>query len=119
MGQALIRKLSDDTLADYRGLARARGTSLEAELREIIEANRPFRKKSAVELRRMSDDALCARLPDLFPPTVKSARSRLSNARILIDTGERIVNARNRRMIVWAAPEFVYAAVVPLAGERL
>ena len=64
MGQALIRKLNDETLGDYRSLARARGTSLEAELRDIIEANRPLRKKTAAELRRMSDEALAMSPPD-------------------------------------------------------
>lgn len=63
MGQALIRKLSDETLEDYRSVARDRGTSLEAELREIIEANRPLRKKSAAELRLMSDEALAMTPP--------------------------------------------------------
>ena len=64
MGQALIRKLNDETLGDYRSLARARGTSLEAELRDIIEANRPLRKKTAAELLRMSDEALAMSPPD-------------------------------------------------------
>lgn len=64
MGQALIRKLNDGTLEDYRSVARTRGTSLEAELREIIEANRPLRKRSAAELRRISDEALSLTPPD-------------------------------------------------------
>ncbi|WP_373487376.1 hypothetical protein [Blastomonas sp.] len=64
MGQALIRKLSDETLESYRALARERGTSLEAELRELIEANRPLAKKPAHVLRRMSDEALAMTPPD-------------------------------------------------------
>lgn len=63
MGQAIIRRLRDDTLEDYRAYARERGSSLEAELRELIESNRPLRKKSAAELRRMSDDALAMTPP--------------------------------------------------------
>lgn len=64
MGQAIIRKLSDETLEDFRNLARERGTSLEAELRSLIEAHRPLRKKPAAELRRISDQALALTPPD-------------------------------------------------------
>jgi len=64
MGQALIRRLSDETLEDYRSYALERGTSLEAELRAIIEAHRPLRRKTAAELRRMSDEALAMTPPD-------------------------------------------------------
>ena len=41
LAQALIRKLKDETLNDYRSVAKARGTSLEAELRQVIERNKP------------------------------------------------------------------------------
>jgi plasmid stability protein len=64
MGQAIIRKLSDETLEDFRNLARERGTSLEAELRNLIESHRPLRKKPAAALRRLSDEALALALPD-------------------------------------------------------
>lgn len=64
MGQAIIRKLDDRALEDWRDYARERGRSLEAELRELIEANRPLRKKPAAVLRRMSDDALSMTPPD-------------------------------------------------------
>lgn len=64
MAQAIIRKIRDDTLEDFRQFARERGTSLEAELRELIETHRPLRKKSAAELRRMSDEALAMTPPD-------------------------------------------------------
>ena len=59
MAQALIRKLSDGTLDDYRAAAKANGRSLEAELRDLIESNRPLRKKGVEELRAMSEKA-CA-----------------------------------------------------------
>ena len=64
MAQAIIRKIRDETLEDFRQFARERGTSLEAELRELIETHRPLRKKSAAELRRMSDEALAMTPPD-------------------------------------------------------
>ena len=64
MAQAIIHKIRDDTLEDFRQFARERGTSLEAELRELIETHRPLRKKSAAELRRMSDEALAMTPPD-------------------------------------------------------
>lgn len=44
MEQAIIRKLKDGTLAPYRAIAKAKGTSLEAELREVIERNVPVPK---------------------------------------------------------------------------
>lgn len=57
MSQVLIRKLGEDTLAAYRAAAKASGRSLEAELRDLIERNRPLRKKSAQELLAMSERA--------------------------------------------------------------
>ena len=54
MAQALIRKIKDETLADYRAAAAAKGRSLEAELRELIEANRPLRKKDSEALAALS-----------------------------------------------------------------
>lgn len=54
MAQALIRKLKDETLADYRAAAAAKGRSLEAELRELIENNRPLRQKDSAALLALS-----------------------------------------------------------------
>ncbi len=54
MAQALIRKIKDETLADYRAAAAAKGRSLEAELRDLIEANRPLRSKDSVALGALS-----------------------------------------------------------------
>ena len=50
MAQALVRNLNDGTLADYRAAARAKGSSLEADLRELIERNRPRPERSREEL---------------------------------------------------------------------
>jgi plasmid stability protein len=41
MGQALIRNLDDDLLADYREAAERNRRSLEAELREALQRARP------------------------------------------------------------------------------
>ena len=49
----------------------------------------------------MTDDGLCDRLIGHYPPTVKSARSRLTRAGLLVDSGERRMSERNRPMIVW------------------
>ncbi|MBX9898442.1 MAG: hypothetical protein K2Y17_11205 [Qipengyuania sp.] len=49
MAQALIRKLNDATLADYRAAAQEKGRSLEAELREVLERNRPRRVLTPAE----------------------------------------------------------------------
>jgi antitoxin FitA len=42
MGQALIRNLDDDLLADYREAAKLNQRSLEAELREALKTVRPM-----------------------------------------------------------------------------
>ena len=55
MEQAIIRKLKDGTLAPYRELAKSKGRSLEAELRDVIERNKPSLKKSPEELRALSE----------------------------------------------------------------
>ena len=64
MGKALNLDLKPDVLANYQALAEAKGRSLEDELRAVLEANLPLRKKPASELRRMSDHALALTPPD-------------------------------------------------------
>lgn len=54
MGQVLIRRLSDETLADYRLAAQHHGRSLEAELRDAIERGRPMRPKDPAALGELS-----------------------------------------------------------------
>ena len=49
----------------------------------------------------MTDDELCDRLIGHYPPTVKTARSRLSKAGVLVDSGERRMSNHNRPSIVW------------------
>ena len=63
MAQALIRKLDDDLLADYRHAAKQNGRSLEAELREGLARSRPKRKLSREELIAFTH-ALWKRVPD-------------------------------------------------------
>ena len=49
-----------------------------------------------------TDDELVAQMaPEHYSPTVKSARSRLSNAGLLVDSGTRRPSSRGREMIVW------------------
>lgn len=50
----------------------------------------------------MTDDQIAARLPECYPPTVKSARSRLTAMGLLVDSGERRPSGRGRTMIAWA-----------------
>lgn len=69
------------------------------------------RKKNALEpiiLRAyaehgpMSDDELCRHVP-AWPPSVKTARSRLSRRfGLLVDSGDRVPSDRGREQIVWA-----------------
>jgi plasmid stability protein len=71
MAQALIRKIKDETLEAFRAAAREKGRSLEAELRELIESNRPVRKKNCAELLRLSKE-LQAMTPPFGPDTSDS-----------------------------------------------
>lgn len=48
-----------------------------------------------------TDDELVAWLPTVYPPTVKSARSRLSKQGLLIDSGARRPSNRGVSQIVW------------------
>ena len=65
MEQALIRRLKDGTLADYRRSAKANGRSLEAELRDVIERNRP----SGRDIEALA--ALSQRLRAMTPPSAR------------------------------------------------
>lgn len=49
----------------------------------------------------LTDDELCLWLRDHYPPTVKTARSRLSGLGDLVDTGWRRPSVRGRPQIVW------------------
>lgn len=49
----------------------------------------------------MSDDALAACLSTFHAPSIKTARSRLSKADLLVDTGETCLSARGCAMVVW------------------
>jgi hypothetical protein len=50
----------------------------------------------------LTDDELTEALPEFYPPTVKTARSRLSKRGVLIPTGGTRMSFRNRAMTVWA-----------------
>jgi plasmid stability protein len=67
MEQALIRRLKPGTLAAYRAHAAGKGTSLEAELRAVIEQHAPVPAKDG--------DALLALSRRLRARTIQSADS--------------------------------------------
>lgn len=48
MGQLLIRNVPDETIETYKTKARLKGKSLEQELRDLIEANKPFTPEEAL-----------------------------------------------------------------------
>ncbi len=51
----------------------------------------------------MTDDTRVQMMPGhLYPPTIKSARSRLTKAGLLFDTGTTRKSRRNADMVVWA-----------------
>ncbi len=56
MTQVLIRNLDDETVASYRRKAKIKGISLEQELRNLLEANKPFTpvERAAVAREMMS-----------------------------------------------------------------
>ena len=50
----------------------------------------------------LTDDELCTQLGNLYhAPTVKTARSRLARAGLLVDSGKRGKSARGRQQIAW------------------
>lgn len=54
MAQALIRNLDDELLDRYRAAAKAKGRSLEQELREALGRGEPSVEESVEELKRLS-----------------------------------------------------------------
>lgn len=50
----------------------------------------------------LTDDELAACLPERYPPTIKSARSRLSGSGHLVDTGMVRASNRGHDMTVWS-----------------
>lgn len=58
----------------------------------------------AAGARGLTDDELCARLPRRYPPTVKSARSRLAKLGEVVPTDETRLSARGRSQTVWRCP---------------
>ncbi|HEX8668265.1 MAG TPA: hypothetical protein VF727_07835 [Allosphingosinicella sp.] len=64
MEQVVIRRLKPGTLDPYRRAAEAKGRSLEAELRDLIESHRPKPPKDCARLLRLSDQALAMTPPD-------------------------------------------------------
>jgi predicted ArsR family transcriptional regulator len=49
----------------------------------------------------LTDEEIAARLPGLYEPTVRTARSRLSKRGLVVPTGETRRSARGREMHVW------------------
>ncbi len=69
MAQALIRKLAEDTLAAYRLSAKAKGSSLEAELRKTLERHAPPKPKDREALGRLSRELRAMTPPEGPDPT--------------------------------------------------
>lgn len=54
MGQVIVRNLDDAVIAAHRRRAKARGVSLEQQLRDVLaEAARPSREEIVADLRRI------------------------------------------------------------------
>ena len=52
MAQVLLRNVADETLETYRQKAKIKGISLEQELRDLLEANKPFTPAERVAVSR-------------------------------------------------------------------
>ena len=52
MGQVLVRQVDDDTIESYKLKAKIKGISLEQELRNLLEANKPFTPEERVAFAR-------------------------------------------------------------------
>jgi plasmid stability protein len=66
MGQVIVRNLEDDVIEQHRARAKARGVSLEQELREVLRrAARPSKEELLAEMDR------CRAMTPALPPGVK------------------------------------------------
>ena len=52
MAQVLIRNVDEDTVESYRQKAKIKGISLEQELRNLLESNKPFTPAERVAVSR-------------------------------------------------------------------
>ncbi len=65
MAQVLIRNIDDDTLEAYRQKAKIKGVSLEQELRNLLEANKPLTPDERVAVARSIRDMTKGVAPSL------------------------------------------------------
>lgn len=80
MAQALIRRIDDNVLADYKAEAKRKGRSLEAELRELIERNRPKRRLTPLEREALSNRIVAGqRLQPDSTPLIREFREMLAS----------------------------------------
>lgn len=52
MGQVLVRNVDDETIESYKIKARLKGHSLEQEIRDLLEAHKPFTPQERVAVSR-------------------------------------------------------------------
>lgn len=52
MGQVLVRQVSDETIESYKIKAKLKGHSLEQEIRNLLERNKPFTPEERVAMTR-------------------------------------------------------------------
>ena len=52
MGQVLVRNVDDETIESFKLKAKIKGISLEQELRNLLEANKPFTPQERVAVSR-------------------------------------------------------------------
>lgn len=89
-------------IEDVHGLARFGDPQTSQDAAKVITGRTERRLLAAFgEYGQYTDDELAAHFPDMYPPTLKSARSRLTAKRLLVDSGTRRWSVRGCEMIVW------------------
>jgi plasmid stability protein len=71
MGQVLIRNVDDDTIESFKAKARLKGLSLEQELRNLLEANKPFTPEERLAASRALRARIKGPVPSLTPDEIR------------------------------------------------
>ena len=71
MAQVLIRNVPDDTVESYRRKAKLKGHSLEQELRNLLEKNKPFTPEERLALSRQYRSRWKDIQPSLTPDEIR------------------------------------------------
>lgn len=71
MGQVLVRNVEDETIESYKIKAKIKGLSLEQELRNLLEANKPFTPEERLVYSRKLRAQTKGVAPSLTPEEIR------------------------------------------------